>query len=54
MAEQHRYSRVYKGPKPTLAKKNPYVVIGQPNTIKYLTDKQAAGREDLIPQFQQS
>lgn len=54
MAEQNRYSRIYKGPKPSMEKKNPYVVIGQPNTIKYLTDKQAEGRDDLIPQFRRA
>gem|GEM_PF-4637685 len=52
MAAYRPYSRIYKGPKPTLEHKNPYVVIGQPGMIKYLTDKQASGRDDLIPQFQ--
>lgn len=51
MSEPNKYSRIYKGKKPSLEAKNPYLVKGGGNTIKYLTDKQADGREDLIPQF---
>ncbi|GAA4451571.1 hypothetical protein GCM10023189_13590 [Nibrella saemangeumensis] len=46
-------SRTYKGAKPDIAEKFPYLVKGQGNTIKYLTAKQAADRDDIIPQFNQ-
>lgn len=35
------------------AEKKPYLVRGTPHTILYLTPEHAAGRFDLIPQFQQ-
>lgn len=44
--------RTRAGIKRSLVDKNPYSVKDMPHTIVYLTPQQAAGRLDLIPQFQ--